>query len=320
MNVIPGKHLIYKNVCLFVLFLLLIPNLFSQTKETVAIRTDTTSYCLTQDEIILYNLINDLRRQNKKSVIPLSKSLSLVSAVHISDLLTWDPQEQGCNLHSWSNRGNWTACCSSKEPKGSGCMNSKPGEIAGYPGKGYELVYWEEEKATPLEAFELWKQVGLSNDMILNKGKWQNNKWNAMGVAIKGGYAIIWLGEKHDTKANIRICESDSLVQSAPFVNLVSSADSKGKPSSEVKEIRNQESSKTGSANQYYLIVASLQTSELANEKMDELKKKGYKDMIIIKSSDRYRISVGSYPTEAQAKARQKELRKEFPDCWMLRE
>jgi len=306
---------------IFVLFLLQISNLSSQTPEIQTARKDTSRYCISQDEMILYNLINDLRRQNKKTVIPLSKSLSLVSAVHISDLLTWNPQEQGCNLHSWSSRGNWTACCSGKEPKGSGCMNSKPGEITGYPGKGYELVYWEEEKATPLEAFELWKQVELSNDMILNKGRWQNTKWNALGVAIKDGYAIIWLGEKQDVKADIHICESDSLVQSAAPMKITTPAsDNKTKPSIDIREAKDQGANKTVSAKQYYLIVASLQTSELAIEKMEYLKKSGHKDLIIIQSSDRYRISIGSYTTESQAKARQKELRKEFPDCWMLKE
>lgn len=288
---------------------------FSQEQDKANVKEDL---CISQDEMILFNLVNDLRKQNKLSVIPLSGSLCIVSRKHIENLITWKPQEEGCNLNSWTAGPSWTACCSNKDPKGTRCMNEKPSEITGYSGKGYELVYWQEESASALEAFELWKQVQASRDMILCKGKWQSKEWKAMGIGIDQGYAVLWMGDKPDKAMNIRICGVDTLLQAYSLSNVA--AETKKIPlSKEPVSAKKPAESETEANNSFYIIVASLKLESQANERLLELQKSGHTDAIIIKSADRYRISMGSYPSEAKAKARMKELKNEFPDCWLFR-
>lgn len=278
--------------------------------------------CLTQDEMVLYNLINDMRKQNKLSVLPLSGNLCIVARTHIEDLLTWKPQDQGCNLNSWSSNGKWSACCNGKDPSSIKCMNNKPAELTSYNGLGFELVYWEEESATAYEAYDSWKQLDASREMILGKGKWQTKSWKAIGVSIKDGYALIWLGDKQDVLMDIGICGSDTLVQSMKNSNAMAApvADRRKPTENQVKPVEADQVKGVASSteNPYFVIVASLKTDQLAREKMAELKLEGYKDLILVTLQDKYRVSIGSYATEAKAKARMKELKARFPDCWLL--
>jgi len=324
------------------MLILISPNTDGQT-NIAGKNVENESFCISQEEMIMYNLINDLRRQNKLPVIPLSKSLSIVSKVHIDDLLTSKPQEQECGLHSWSNKGNWKSCCYNKDPMGSKCMNSKPFEITGYPGLGFELVYWEEETATANEAYDLWKQVDASSDMILNKGKWQLRVWKAMGVGMKNGFAIIWLGDKPDSPDNISICGRDTLIQVRKSLSPITESRTNiknpkevkpdtGKPLIKKEELKNAGENKTSATqlqkvttaipteNHYFIIVASLKTEKLAMEKIVELNNKGYADVILLPSVDRYRVSLGSYPNERLTKEKMKELKSAFPDCWLFRQ
>jgi len=175
----------------FMLIILAFPS-FARYNTNVS---DTVAYGLSQDESILFNMINDMRRQNKLPSIPLSNDLCIVAQTHIADLIKMKPLEKGCSLHSWSGAGKWTACCNTKEVFGIQCMKSKPREITEYTGDGYELIYWGEDNANPAEAAELWRDVEASADMILSRAKWSNYQWKALGVGIKGGYAILWLGD-----------------------------------------------------------------------------------------------------------------------------
>ncbi|MBK7214496.1 MAG: SPOR domain-containing protein [Bacteroidales bacterium] len=280
--------------------------------------------CLTQDEMVLYNLINDMRKQNKLAILPLSGNLCIVARTHIEDLISWKPQDQGCTLNSWSSNGKWSACCNGKDPSSTRCMNNKPSELTSYSGLGFELVYWEEESATAYEAYESWKQLDASREMLLGKGKWQSKSWKAIGVSIKDGYALIWLGDKQDVLMDIGICGSDTLVQSMKKGNVnpnVVPAAERRKPSeTEAKpaEISQVKQTPASSDNPFYVIVASLKTEQLAREKIAELKLEGYKDIILVTLQGKFRISIGSYPTEAKAKSRMKELKVRFPDCWLL--
>lgn len=190
-----------ERILLFILMIFVLP-VFSGNISFTAGGTDTLDSKTTQDETILFNLINDMRRQNKLPSIPLSPELCKVAQTHIADIIKWKPQDKGCSLHSWSGSGKWTACCNTKEVFGIQCMKSKPREIAGYQGDGYELIYWGEDKATPSEAADLWKQVAASSDMILGRAKWKGYQWKAMGVAIKEGIAILWLGDSIINNAN----------------------------------------------------------------------------------------------------------------------
>jgi hypothetical protein len=321
-------------IILGVLIILMSFGVNAQNSSAPAANTGQEVFCLTQDEMILYNLVNDLRKQNKLSVIPLSKSLSEVSRIHIDDLLSWKPQDQGCNLHSWSDKGKWSPCCGGKDPLSSKCMAVKPAELTTYPGSGYELIYWDEEKAVPTEAFKLWQDVNASKEMILNKGKWLSYKWKALGIGIKNGYAVIWLGDKPDIASNISICGSDTLVQLAghegklvspvlPQADIAAAKKSEKKTEKEKvqpKHDKQVEETRTNTiSNHLFVIVAGFKDKEQAEAKVMELIEMGYSDAIVVPSSDRFRVSIGSYSNDAQAMKRLKELRNQFADCWLLR-
>lgn len=68
-----------------------------------------------------------------------------------------------------------------------------------YPGNGYENAYGEsgEYQASAESAFSSWQSSRSHNDVILNRGIW-NDPWNAIGVGIYEGYAVLWFGKEPD--------------------------------------------------------------------------------------------------------------------------
>jgi len=322
-----------------------------------AVLPDTKAFCISRDEIILFNMVNDLRMKNNQPVIRLSKSLCTVARVHIDDLIASQPQSNGCNLNSWSGNGNWTACCNGKDPNGLKCMNSKPREITTYSGSGFELVYWDEETATPAEAYQLWQETDLSKDMILNHAKWQAKSWKAMGVGIRNGYAVIWLGDKADEMADIELCGTDSLIQVKQSVDAVAVKTPKHretqsrndpkhpkKPSGEPGKVKKTEDepktageeipitseSKKATAEsktveppsgvRYFVIIASAKSEKLAKEAVKKAKKEGVTNVTIIGNAPKFRVSAGSYTDEKSAQIRMKELKFRYEDIWLYKQ
>jgi hypothetical protein len=288
---------------------------------------DTVIAGISQDETILFNMINDMRRQNKLPSIPLSNDLCKVSQIHIADLIKWKPQEKGCSLHSWSGSGKWTSCCNTKDVFGIQCMKSKPREITAYPGDGYELIYWGEDNATPAEAAALWKEVGASSDMILSKGKWSAYQWKAIGVGIMSGYAVLWLGDAKDKNDQGKTIEKVAAVQQpiakVEKVTTPEKDNVKTKPSEKLKEVTANEKviqPVTGeTATMYFLIVSSVKTAEGAETELKKVKSKGYPDAIIIKGESVYRISIASYNSVQKAANKKNQLKDAFPGIWVLK-
>jgi Cysteine-rich secretory protein family len=155
----------------------------------------------------LVHLINDHRKQNGLAEILISSSLMAVALQHVVDLDTYHPENlcaPSGNLHSWSTHGNWhgtpgkgawKGCCYSGDHANAACMWEKPKEIANYPDFGYEIAHWESGTATAQSALASWKTSPPHNDVLLNKGIWQNRNWRALGVAWRGHYACAWFGE-----------------------------------------------------------------------------------------------------------------------------
>src|SRR5687768_3564667 len=99
--------------------------------------------CLMPEEKKLYELIMKYRKEKNLESIPLSAKLTLVAQIHAKDLAeNFEPFNGKCNLHSWSKKGKWEACCYTDDHKKSECMWSKPKEIAGYASSGYEISYY----------------------------------------------------------------------------------------------------------------------------------------------------------------------------------
>lgn len=292
--------------------------------------SDSVIINISQDETILFNMINDLRRQNKLPSIPLSLDLCKVAQTHIADLIKWKPQEKGCSLHSWSGSGKWTSCCNTKEVFGIQCMKAKPREITGYMGDGYELIYWGEDNATPAEAAALWKQVDASLDMILSRSKWSGYQWQAIGVGIKSGYAVLWLGDSKDANDTEKTIKQIAVAQKPDekAANVEKSTaqakdNSTAKPASIPKESatskENIKQPVAGSGTKYYVIVSSLKTAEAANAELVKIKSKGYPTSVILQSESAFRISIASFDTQEKAANLKNILKETFPGIWIYK-
>ncbi|OFX19298.1 MAG: hypothetical protein A2033_01445 [Bacteroidetes bacterium GWA2_31_9] len=194
-----------KHLGVLILFIAFCFNLKAQKSVTA---------CLSKDEKNLYDLIMAYRKQNKLPVIPISKSLTFVAQTHCKDLSENKPDNvTGCNPHSWSNKGEWTACCYTSDHKQAQCMWDKPRELTNYKGNGYEIAFgssdsrYDDYTASSESALDAWKKSSGHNNVILNKDIWKSQGWGAIGVAIYKGYSVVWFGEEADEDGSIDECE-----------------------------------------------------------------------------------------------------------------
>lgn len=151
------------------------------------------------DALTLIDLLNEYRAESGLAPIPASNSLCAVGDLHVQDLATEAPHASAsCNLHSWSDAGAWSGCCYTADHAAAQCMWDKPRELTEYPGNGYENAAGGGGALGPTEALDLWKGSPGHNAVMLNEGTWANLTWNAVGVGISGGYAVLWFGEEPD--------------------------------------------------------------------------------------------------------------------------
>lgn len=152
----------------------------------------------TTAETELFELINKYRQTKNLPPIPLSPALNKVAKAHARDLMENYTQSKRCNMHSWSNNGEWSDCCYTDNHKKANCMWDKPKEIAGYESPGYEVAYWHSAMALPFEALEVWKKSPGHHAVLANLGPFKQASWKAMGVGIYEQYAVVWFGELED--------------------------------------------------------------------------------------------------------------------------
>ncbi len=148
------------------------------------------------DAALLAKLINDYRATLDLPRIPVSKALTKVARAHVLDLNDNKPVTDRCNMHSWSSKGPWTACCYDKSKAAARCMWAKPKQIAGYKGNGYEIAA-SASGIAPDQALSQWQGSPAHHEVMINKGIW-TKPWRAFGVAIDGDFAVAWFGEEAD--------------------------------------------------------------------------------------------------------------------------
>ncbi|MBX2964267.1 MAG: hypothetical protein KF687_17270 [Cyclobacteriaceae bacterium] len=120
---------------------------------------DNLSVCLQPEELKLYNLMMEYRKTKGLASIPVSAKLTMVAQTHARDLMeNYQSDGDRCNLHSWSNKGNWTPCCYTNDHKEAKCMWDKPREIAGYESNGFEISYFSSAGAHAEEGLTGWKK------------------------------------------------------------------------------------------------------------------------------------------------------------------
>lgn len=182
-------------LCLQIILAVVPYSVFAQSK----------SVCLSAEEYKLYELIMQYRKTKNLPIIPLSASLSLVAQTHCKDMME-NPPQPPCNMHSWSDKGQWTACCYTPDHKNAAAMWSKPSELTNYQGDGYEISFGSSGNANAKEALQGWKNSKGHNAVIINTGIWKS-KWNAIGIGIVGNYAVVWFGKELDKETTPKVCK-----------------------------------------------------------------------------------------------------------------
>jgi uncharacterized protein YkwD len=160
---------------------------------------------LSPEERKLYLLLSQYRLQHRLPTVPLSVSLTHVAQTHVRDLNAQPPKGK-CNLHSWSGQGSWSRCCYTPDHAQAQCMWNKPKELSQYTGSGFEISTGSSSnKMNAQRALKSWKSSRLHNDVMINQGSWVDTTWNAVGIGIYQGYAVIWFGKENDPAGTIKI-------------------------------------------------------------------------------------------------------------------
>lgn len=184
-----------KTFSIIVLFLIIVG--FDRVNQ------EESSACLSSEEAKLYDIIMQYRQQHHLESIPLSQSLTIVAQTHAKDLsenYQFDIKNK-CNPHSWSRKGNWTSCCYTNDHTKASCMWTKPKELTGYPGNGFEIAYYSSGGANAQEGLDGWKISPGHNPLLINSGTWSNVKWKAIGIGIYNEYGLVWFGEESDANS-----------------------------------------------------------------------------------------------------------------------
>lgn len=168
--------------------------------------------CLSETEMELYRIINEYRIKKGLPEVKLSASLSFVARTHAEDQTRNFKDGNRCNMHSWSNKGDWSSCCYTPDHKKAKCMWNKPRELTNYTGDGYEISFYTTYPYSSPEVFakdalDGWKKSPGHNEIIVNRSIWKNVKWQAIGIGINGEYANVWFGKEEDSAGEPVKCE-----------------------------------------------------------------------------------------------------------------
>ena len=285
---------------------------FAQTKQGPPV---PAGFCISQDEMKLFNMVNEYRRRYDLPPIPLSRSLCYVASTHVKDLFLNHPDQEPCNFHSWSDKGTWKPFCYPQDETKKNSVWDKPKELTTYKGKGFEIVYWENNAIVIDSIIQFWRSIPYFNSFLMNTGKWQDKKWNAIGIAIYENYASAWFGEPTDTEETPYVCGEQPVNQKNP-------APAKKDPQATVKSVVEQPAPVTPApvtAGKYYIIVKSQVTLDMAKKAVTELKAKGYTNVRIIDRDNKIRVSVGEFSIKEEADNTLREVRKTYKDAWLLK-
>lgn len=157
----------------------------------------------------LARLINDYRQEKGLSRLPIFYALTKTARTHTRDSFENKPYEEKdvrgiqANLHSWSDKGNWTPVAYTEDHQYAERMWSKPEEIAGYPDDGFEIsVIQEGGVLYPKETLESWKGSPGHNNVIIEADNFKNleKEFQAMGVSIQKNFSHVWFGYTKDTE------------------------------------------------------------------------------------------------------------------------
>jgi hypothetical protein len=288
----------------------------------------------------LYRMVNEYRKQYDLPPIPLSRSLSYVASVHAKDLFLHHPDAGPCNFHSWSAHGTWKPFCYPRDENKKSSVWDKPKEITRYPGKGFEIVYWENNPVVIDSVINVWKSEEYFVSFLLNTGKWDGKKWNAIGIGIWENYACAWFGEVTDPEGAAWECGSKPMKAPADTTAVKPGPKAEPKPKPGVKPPQPKPKADTLKAEKpsdtvqkavpadtsrvfkgtYYIIVRSGVPLNQADKAVAALKEKGYADPKVLEKDGKARISIFESRDKDVAMAKLRETKKTIRDAWLLKE
>lgn len=192
-----------------------LPLFGSRAVEAIQRQKEPIVTTISAEEYQMAELLNRYRAEYQLPAVPLSASLTQVAQLHVRDLANYDIVSQtdqrglACSLHSWSEDGDWTPVCYTRDNAYAEQMWNKPREITKgiYSGNGFEIAMGAKNGyvAKPDVAVEAWKNSPSHNAVMINGESWAALTWRAMGVGIYQGYAVIWFGEQTDPQGPPKI-------------------------------------------------------------------------------------------------------------------
>lgn len=267
-------------------------------------QTDTIpdDFCISSEEYQLYQLINDYRKAFTLPEVALSKSLCYVAITHARDLSANYNADTVCTMLSWSDKGKWTPICFPSEQSRKNNVRMKAKEIIGYPSEAYELTYWSNIKNTPRQILNFWRENKPSNEILLNKGAWKTVTWNAMGVSIENGYALVWFGIAVDYEVETKVCGT-----SLKILNEAS-------PEYRATHLQTNDA-KTPV---YYITVGSYTNRSDADNAVKSYKQMGYPKAILVERDNKIRLAIDYFTNKKDADEALKKYAKKFKGSWIL--
>ena len=260
-------------------------------------------YCISEVEWKLYNMINQYRRQYDLPPILLSKSLCYVANTHAKDLFFHNPDVDPCNSHSWSDKGPWDAFCYPGDETEENSVWNKPTELTGYPGKGFEIVYWENSAVVIDDVISFWKSFDYFNGFLMNTGKWEGNEWKAIGIGICQNYAVAWFGELPDTAGAPYVCGKEPPTPKPDTTMAM-------KPKTPVQQ---------PASGTYYIIVKSQLSKKGSENVARQLIEKGYANASVLEYDNKVRVSIFHTTNRERAIQMLSEAKKLYRDAWLYK-
>jgi len=307
------------------------------------------SFCISSMEYKLYNMINAYRHRYDLPPIPLSKSLCVVASTHVRDLFFHHPDQGSCNAHSWSDQGSWKPFCYPRDENKKNSVWDKPKELTTYRGKGYEIVYWENNATVIDSIIAFWKSMDYFNSFLMNTGKWQGKKWNAIGIGIHENYACAWFGELPDPEGEPFICGQEPQESVVPpnekpapketekplkkdivkkdvgmkdvekkNVEIIAPSEPKKKEKDTGPKVMSEK--EVPGKEYYYIIVKGISPEKELQLFLKDLQSKGYSASRLLETNGKQRVSIMQFREKSRADSALRQVKKRWQDAWILKQ
>lgn len=303
----------------FLLFIFLMGNISPQNLP----KTEQ-DYCVSDTDYKLYMEINKYRESRGLNKINLSLSLCYTAYLHAFDLYhNWE-SGTNCNMHSWSGQVGGPAFCypTDQDDRRKKNVWNKAREITAFPALAYELVYQDDLlKTDVLIALDMWGSTVAGRDYLLNEDKWKDKEWQSIGVAVYNNYVSVFLSNAKDPKGSPTLCKdiNDKIVDMPLNSSSVSNITPKQSPPSAKSESTNKLSIGVQEEGVYYIVGTSTDDIKYAERMYNSFVREGYNDAKIIKSGNKYRVSMAECKTQEEANKARLRCSKTVKDCWILK-